>query len=331
MRSLADVPDGCIVVGYDGSGRARSALMWAAREAADRGLSLRLVTAMPYGDVSAGGIESILGAAAAGSNGVLGEGIRLARSVLVEDRVSGASVTGHPAGVLVEASEGATMVVVGQRAQDTLVSSAIGSTSLVLADRARCPVVVARGAAGPERAALPVVVGVTGDARSRAATDFAAYTAHIRRVPLTIVAAWSLPPAREWSRAPHAFETMAQLSRELSSQAAAAADAGEDHVRVHYPSLSIRTQVEQLDAATALERASQGAGLLVVGSGARSGEDRSRSSIRSSSGVGQVARVTLGRARCPVVVVPDVAATTLADVHARGAQAGHAGAAAPDG
>ena len=283
-----------VVVGYDGSGRARSALGWAAREAALRGLSLRLVQAVPYAAAPTRGGAPDPETAVREESRVLGEGIRLASRWLDADRVSGVCIAGHPAGVLMAAAEHAALVVVGQRSQDAPVSSAIGSTSLVLAGQARCPVVVARGATGPERAELPVVVGVTGGASPRAALDFAAYTAQERSVPLTIVAAWSLPPAGEWRRAMHGFDTVAQWARELSARAAAAADESENHVRQLCPTLAVLTRVERLEAATALERASRRASLLVLG----------------TQGSGRVARVVLGRSGCPVVVVPEGASST---------------------
>ena len=299
-----------VVVGYDGSGRALSALKWAAREAACRDLTLRIIRAVPYPAAlprAAGSVpehSDLLG------NHVLDEGIQIASLVLNEGQVSGASITGHPAGVLAEAADQAAMVVVGQRSQDTPVSSAIGSTSLVLADHARCPVVIARGAAGPERAVLPVVVGVTGDASSQAALDFAAYTAQLRCVPLTIVAAWPLPPVREWSRPADGFDTVAQWARDVSSRAAAAASTSEDYVRQRYPTVATRTRVDQLDPALALVRMSRRAGLVVVGFGSETGTGlRSEGSV-AVQGLGRGAQAVLARTACPVAVVPDVAVST---------------------
>jgi nucleotide-binding universal stress UspA family protein len=295
-------PTSSVVVGYDGTGRALSALTWAAREAAERGLPLRVIEAVPY--AAASGREPLVAdqVPTGKADHVLDEGIRIASTILDRAQVSGTTAVGHPAGVLVEASDHAALLVVGQRSQDASVSSAIGSTSLVLADRAHCPVVVARGATGPERCALPVVVGVTGDAGSRVALDFAAHAAQVRGVALLIVAAWSLPPAREWSRGAPGFDTVAQLARDLTARAEAVAAASEDHVRRHYPSVATRTRVDQVDAATALERASHQAGLLVVGARAAGSTASDRRSV--VPGWGRVAQAVLGRAACPVAVVP---------------------------
>jgi nucleotide-binding universal stress UspA family protein len=290
-----------VVVGYDGSGRALAALKWAAREATDRGLPLRVIRAIPYAAASAAvpALTSVEGAIK--EDQVLDEGIRVASTLMDADQVRGVSILGHPAGVLADASAHAALVVVGQRSQDAPVSSAVGSTSLVLADRVHCPVAVARGALGPERSLLPIVVGVTDDAGSRAALDFAAQTAQIRDVPLTVVAAWSLPPAREWARGAQGVDTVAQLARELRAQASVVAEASERWVRHHYPLVATRTYVEQSDAATALRIASHRAGLLVVG-GRK--DDGSSLGGRDGEAWGQVAKEVLGGAACPVVVVP---------------------------
>jgi nucleotide-binding universal stress UspA family protein len=290
--------DPSVVVGFDGSGRARSALLWAAREAAQRGLPLKLVHATAYPAASAHDDRGPLG-----DGRVLEGGLRVAHTVLEEDRVSGVCVPGHPAGVLAAESSGAALLVVGQRSQDAPVSSAVGSTSLVLADRVRCPLVVARGANDGRRALLPVAVGVAPDRSSRAVLDFAASTARLRAVPLTIVSAWWLPPAAEWTRAAAGFESVAQWARALAARAAATARETERQVHACYPALETRTLVERRDPAGALVASSREAGLLVIGSGvepcARSGEaDRRR-------GLGRAGADVLGRAACPVVVVPD--------------------------
>ena len=299
-----------VVIGYDGSGRALSALKWAAREAALRGLPLRVIQVLPY----AGRLPSAPGPGCeqpdSGGNPVLDEGIRLASTLVTGGQVSGSCITGHPAGVLAEAAEHAALVVVGQRSQDEPVSSGLGSTSMVLADHARCPVVVARGATGAERDGLPVVVSATGDASSHAALDFAAYTAHVRGVPLTIVAPWSLPPAREWSRPPRGLDTVAQWSRDLCARATAAASSCEDHVRRHYPSVATLTRVDQLDLGAALVRSSRRAGLVVVGFGSEVGLPTD--GAPSMRGLGKGAQAVLARAACPVAVIPDGAVSAAA-------------------
>ncbi len=310
-----------VVIGYDGSGRALSALKWAAREAACRGLPLRVIQVVPYAGTPASAPDPGEEHSDSVRDRLLDEGVRIASTLVMDGRVSGARITGHPAGVLADAADGASLVVVGQRSQDDPVSSAIGSTSMVLADHARCPVVIARGATGPERAVLPVVVSATGDASSQAALDFAAYTAQVRGVPLTIAAAWSLPPAREWSRPPHGFDTVAQWARDLCVRATSAASTSEDHVRRHFPTVATVTRVDHLDAAAALVRQSRRAALVVVGFGSGTGTGRRPDASAAPRGLGKEAQAVLARAACPVAVVPDLAVSTAAgagapaDVH----------------
>lgn len=296
--------DTAVVVGFDGSGRARNAVLWGAREAARRDLALRLVHAVPYPSAHA---PTTTAAAAEGSDGDCGfldHGLQLAHTILGADRVSGVCVPGHPAGVLVAESSRATLMVVGQRYQDAPVSSAIGSTSMVLASHVRCPLVVARGALDPRRAVLPVVLAVGPGLSSRAALDFAASTALLRGVPLTIVSAWSLPPATEWPHASAGFDSVSQWVRATATRAAEAAHTTERQVHDSCPTLVTRVSVERRDPAAALVQCSRRAGLLVIGSVA---EPCARSrDMDPWRGLGTVGTAVLGRAACPVAVVPDL-------------------------
>ena len=294
-------PSNAVVVGYDGTGRALSALTWAAREAAVRDLPLHVICVTPYAAVPAREAGSAGEGSTLTADRALAEGIRIASALRGADWVSGTCSVGRPAGVLVEASDRAALLVVGPPSQDDPAASAFGSTSLVLADRARCPVVVARGATGPERSALPVVVGVDDEAGSRAALDFAAHSAQLRGVELTIVAPWSLPPTRKWSRATGGRGGVAQLARDLMRRAAALVETSEVQVHRHHPSVVTGGRAEWADAAIALDWASHQAGLLVVtGPSGGSGLDEPG----ELQGRRDVARALLGRAACPVVVMP---------------------------
>ena len=97
------------------------------------------------------------------------------------------------------------------------------------------------------------------------------------------------------------------VGRDLSAQAAAAANASEERVRQRYPTVATGTKVDPLDSALALVRLSRGC-LVVVGFGGGTGSRYEGSA--SVRGLDQVAQAVLGRAACPVVVVPDGAATT---------------------
>ena len=65
--------------------------------------------------------------------------------------VSRQVVRGHPANVLVEASRGADLLVVGSRGHGTVVGMLLGSVSHHCVLHAECPVVVTHTASEPRR------------------------------------------------------------------------------------------------------------------------------------------------------------------------------------
>jgi nucleotide-binding universal stress UspA family protein len=139
-------PDmGRIVVGYDSSASSLEALSWASRQAVLTGSTLEIVMtwewptsygwAVPIPDDfdPESDVQKVVDAAAAG---VQAEhpGLR------VEPRV----INGHPAPILVEASKGAELLVVGSRGRGEFVGMLIGSVSEYCATNARCPVLIHR-------------------------------------------------------------------------------------------------------------------------------------------------------------------------------------------
>jgi nucleotide-binding universal stress UspA family protein len=139
-------PDaGRIVAGVDGSPSSLAALEWAARQAEFTGSALDVVTtwdwpsslgwAMPIPDdydpeaevrrALDGAVDSVR----AGHPGLA-----------IETRV----VCGHPAPVLVEASKGADLLVVGSRGHGEFVGMVLGSVGEHCAAHAHCPVLVHR-------------------------------------------------------------------------------------------------------------------------------------------------------------------------------------------
>ena len=136
-----------IVVGLDGSASSFEALSWAARQAVMTGSSLEIVMtwewpssygwAVPVPDDfdPEADVQRTLDTAVAG---VRAEhpGLRVDRRV----------ISGHPAPILVEASEGADLLVVGSRGHGEFVGMLIGSVSEHCAANARCPVLIHRTA-----------------------------------------------------------------------------------------------------------------------------------------------------------------------------------------
>lgn len=136
-----------IVVGFDGSEHARAALELAAREAASRGLALRVVTAWHVPAAAFGSglgpapgfdpheIEEAARATAAQALELLGPE---ASKLEVERRVR----EGDPAHVLVEEAADAATLVVGSRGHGGLAGVLFGSVSQHCAAHAPCPLVI---------------------------------------------------------------------------------------------------------------------------------------------------------------------------------------------
>lgn len=135
-----------MVVGVDGSKPSSGALSWAADEARLRGLALKVVRAWhvpafvygpytpppPAGDFEKSALELL----DKQIKEVLGEdpGVPVVREVR----------EGRAAEVIVEASAGAEMVVVGSRGLGGFSGLLLGSVSAQVAHHARCPVTIWR-------------------------------------------------------------------------------------------------------------------------------------------------------------------------------------------
>ena len=137
-----------IVVGVDDSSAARAALSWALQQAARAGTSLTVVTAIDPLIASAvwdtspahNSCDSILAGATAAAKQLVREANGGAGEVDVDVR----AVIGRPVHVLVEAAEGADLVVVGSRGNGALHRLLLGSTSAAVAAHAPCSVMIVR-------------------------------------------------------------------------------------------------------------------------------------------------------------------------------------------
>ncbi|MCR6688127.1 universal stress protein [Cellulomonas sp.] len=180
--------DDVVLVGVDGSAASLFALDWAAAEAVRRGWALHLVCAYALPSFAAASLD---GGYAALDDTAIQEG---AAAVLAEasGRVAGCGVpvtakvhTGDAAGVLVELSREARLVVVGTRGRGGFADRLLGTVSSALPAHAHCPTVVvplrdAQGHRLPDDAELPhvrpverIVVGVDGSPQAERALRFA--------------------------------------------------------------------------------------------------------------------------------------------------------------
>lgn len=266
-----------IVVGIDGSEQSDCALIWAAREAESRKVPLHLVTAYTVPIFAASGLD---GGYATVDDDVIRQG---AEAVLREAaaKVPNISVpmdarveNGDAAGVLLELSETAELLVFGSRGRGGFIGRLLGSVSTALPAHAKCPTVTiprscaARLAEGSEQAAKVekvIVVGVDGSDQARYAVLVAAEQAERSGSSLRIVCAVQpYTGTLAWMPAPVDREALfAEIQIQL--------DAGEKWLRSHFPKLPIEVQLLEGSAVDALVKATETAELVVMGTRGRGG------------------------------------------------------------
>ncbi|MFF8598394.1 universal stress protein [Streptomyces sp. NPDC015232] len=140
-----DPPGRRVVVGVDGSPASHDALRWAVRQARLTGATVEAVAAYDLpGSVgwSAPAVDAAFDAEAAGRalTDELRDEFAQVSDVPLEEHV----VRGNPAQVLIEASKGAELLVVGSRGRGGFSSLLLGSVSQQCAVHASCPVVIVR-------------------------------------------------------------------------------------------------------------------------------------------------------------------------------------------
>ncbi len=138
-----------VVVGVDGSAESVAALKWAARYAAATGARVRAVIAWHF-PAAAG--PAPVGVAPHAISDEVRQTMAEALGKAVAEGAPGLEVEqqvayGHPAQVLVDQSEQADLLVVGNRGHGAFTSMMVGSVSMHCVTHAMCPVVVVRGAA----------------------------------------------------------------------------------------------------------------------------------------------------------------------------------------
>jgi nucleotide-binding universal stress UspA family protein len=146
MRRTESDARGRIVVGVDGSPSSLAALDWAARQAEMTGSVLQLITAWnwPAAYGSAIVTPSEIPPASIAMR-VLEAAEKAVRDVRPGLEIHKYVQEGHPASVLVKASDGATMLVVGCRGHGEFAGMLLGSVSEHCVTSAHCPVVIFHG------------------------------------------------------------------------------------------------------------------------------------------------------------------------------------------
>ncbi len=291
---MSEIPGRPVVVGVDGSDAALRAVRWAAREARRRGTGLRLVHACDL--LTGRGARVVdwhaLRTAMQDQGGVW---LDRAREV-AEQTVAGPhpevvlEVT-PPVPALVEKSADAAVLVLGNRGLGGFTGLLLGSTSVEVAGRAHCPVVVVRGEDTSEGSGGPVVVGVDGTPVGEAAIAFAFAEASLHDADLVAVHAWSemvfeavvMGGAGTLDFAPLAERADETLAERLAGW------------QEKYPDVRVVREVVRDRPAPALLRRAEGAQLVVVGS-------RGRGGFRGLM-LGSTGQHLLHHAPCPVAVV----------------------------
>jgi nucleotide-binding universal stress UspA family protein len=287
-----------VVVGYDASIRSAAAVDWASAYALHRGAPLTVLFAREYPGYPA----TMVGRAPAPPSGdlvaeatkVAEEGADKARSRAGGLEVSASPVFDGAASALVEASQSAQLVVVGDRGRHTLPGLLLGSVARTVSTHAQCPVAVVRegnvAVPGPE---LPVVVGVDDSEAASRALGFAADLAHGYDAPLVVLSAWHTPLRPPWAGGERAQARAGHEMTEHTTTEGVVSGLVEVLRRDH-PRLRVESSVREGHPATVLAEASRAAGLVVVGSRGRGGF--------TGLLLGSTSHDLVHMAACPVIV-----------------------------
>jgi len=139
-----------IVAGIDGSESSASALRWAIRQAGLTGAAVDAVIAWHYPDLASSGmavgaVEPTYGFFRENAEKIAADAISSTVDPASDVPVSARVAQGHAAQVLLDASAGASLLVVGSRGHGGFAEALLGSVSQHCVQHALCPVVVVRG------------------------------------------------------------------------------------------------------------------------------------------------------------------------------------------
>jgi nucleotide-binding universal stress UspA family protein len=141
-----------VVVGVDGSAESVAALAWAARYASASGARVQALLAWHYpGPVGGPAMDKAPESVEAQTEQQMRATLDEAVAKAVPGQASGVETSigyGHPAQVLIDASQDADLLVVGSRGHGSWTGMLVGSVSIHCVTGAHCPVVVVRSGDG---------------------------------------------------------------------------------------------------------------------------------------------------------------------------------------
>jgi nucleotide-binding universal stress UspA family protein len=281
------------VAGVDESEGAAAALRWAKHEADLRGRPLTAVLAWGYLDQHVPWPGESIDPSYSAANAEASLDATLER-VLGTDRASGIRrlvVCDLSALALLQASEGAALLVVGARGLGGFRGLLLGSVSQHCLRHARCPVAIVHGSGeSADPSNERIVVGVDGSDESRDALRWALDEARARGAEVEVVHAWTIPYVGMYGMNPAPMDRVPYES--AAREALAASMEGQDTSGLRAPVAT--TLVFGSAGGAVLERA-EGAALVVLGS-------RGLGGFRGLL-LGSVSSHVANHATCPVVVV----------------------------
>lgn len=282
-----------VTVGVDGSAESRAAARWAAREAALRQVPLRLVHAVdwPLDPVFPGlGRQDV----DRWADQVLTEAAQELHGRHPNLEITTRCPTARPAAALAAEAADAGLLVLGSRGLGGLVGFVVGSVAMSTVVATDTPVVLVRVADDPDGpgtgSGAEVVVGVDIHEACDRVLAFAFEEAARRDCPLRAVHGWKMPAA--YGYVPF-FDP--DNERDIGRSVTYMVDDMLQPWRHKFPDVDVSHSVFTGSAGERLVRASEGAGLVVVG----------RHVHRSPLGahLGPVAHAVLHHAAAPVAVV----------------------------
>lgn len=280
-----------VVVGIDGSPQSDRAVHYAVIEARRRNTGLLLVHAVHETAPMAAMLPlySVESFAEVGKR-LVEDAEKLAVELDPDVDVTTSVKGGSRVGVILDAAEHASLVVLGHRTRTGAGRVLAHSTTTGVAARAHCPVVSVPDC-WPEGGTYGrVIVGIDASEASHDALDLAFHEARRRSSKLVVMHAWRLPAAYDDIPAPRPAvqEWLTSAHAEMDKTLAPFRDA--------YPGVEVDIDLRHEYAAPALLASTHGADLIVVG----------RRGHGAPLGVylGSLARMLIREGKCPVEIAP---------------------------